>query len=400
MKASLADIEVRGKRVLVRCDFNVPMDGNGIVDDTRIRACLPTIEHLLGREACVILMSHLGRPKGEPVASLTLEPVAVRLSKLLDRPVTFCSSPCVVDEEVVACAASCGPGQVVLIENVRFRAEEEQNDAAFAKQLASLADLYVNDAFGTAHRAHASTVGVTAFLPAVAGLLVQKELRALGDALDEPERPFVAVLGGAKVSDKITLIEKLIEKVDCLLIGGAMAYTFLHAAGTGVGASLLEESHVERARNLMALAEKRNMQLLLPLDHVTGDAFCADCRVHRTKDASIPDGLMGLDIGEKTIAAFSECIGEAATVLWNGPVGVFEMEAFAEGTKAIAGAMAESDALTIVGGGDSAAAVNGFGLAGRMGHVSTGGGASMAYLQGSVLPGIEALMDLELEEEK
>ncbi|MFO7296533.1 MAG: phosphoglycerate kinase [Caldicoprobacter sp.] len=391
-KKTIEDIDVRGKRVLVRVDFNVPMDENGnITDDRRIRAALPTIQYLIKNNAKVILMSHLGRPKGEFDPKYSLAPVAKRLSELLGQEVIMAKD--VIGESAKNAVASMKEGQVVLLENVRFHKEETKNDPEFAKALAQLGDIYVNDAFGSAHRAHASTEGVAHYLPAVAGYLIQKELEVMGKALENPERPFVAILGGAKVSDKIGVIENLINKVDVLLIGGGMAYTFLKAKGYEVGNSLLEEDKVELAKQLMEKAKEKGVKLLLPVDNVVAQEFKADAP-HKVVDSDeIEAGWMGMDIGPKTREMFGEEIKKAKTVVWNGPMGVFEMPAFAEGTKAVAKYVSECGGTTIIGGGDSAAAVEQLGFADKMTHISTGGGASLEFLEGKVLPGIAALND-------
>ncbi len=389
----LTDLDVKGKRVLVRVDFNVPLDeARHITDDTRIRAALPTIEHLLNEGAAVILMSHLGRPKGVDDA-LRLDPVATRLSELLGRPVKKVDD--CVGPEVEAAARELGPGEVLLLENLRFYKEETANDPEFARRLASIADVYVNDAFGAAHRAHASTAGVAHYLPAAAGLLLARELDVLGGALENPERPFVAILGGAKVSDKIGVITNLLTKVDALLIGGGMAYTFLKAKGYEVGKSLLDAERIELAKELMAEAEKRGVRLLLPVDVVIADDFSEDASTREVDVDSIPADWEALDIGPKTRQLFAEEVAKAKTIVWNGPMGVFEMAPFAHGTRAVAEALAASKGTTIIGGGDSAAAVQQFGLAERMTHISTGGGASLEFLEGKVLPGVAALAPKE-----
>lgn len=391
-KKTIEDIDVRGKRVLVRVDFNVPMDENGnITDDRRIKAALPTIQYLLKNNAKVILMSHLGRPKGEVNPKYSLAPVAKHLSKLLGQEVIMAKD--VVGESAKESVANMKEGQVVLLENVRFHKEETKNDPEFAKALAQLGDIYVNDAFGSAHRAHASTEGVAHYLPAVAGYLIQKELEIMGKALENPARPFVAILGGAKVSDKIGVIENLINKVDVLLIGGGMAYTFLKAKGYEVGNSLLEEDKVELAKQLMDKAKEKGVKLLLPVDNVVAQEFKADAPHKMVDSDKIEAGWMGMDIGPKTREIFGEEIKKAKTVVWNGPMGVFEMPAFAEGTKAIAKYVSECEGTTIIGGGDSAAAVEQLGFADKMTHISTGGGASLEFLEGKVLPGIAALND-------
>ncbi len=390
-KKSVEDIDVRGKRCLVRCDFNVPLKEGVITDDKRIREAMRTIEYLVGNGAKVILCSHLGRPKGEFNLEYSLRPVCVRLSELLGKEVIMASD--VIGEDAKAKAAALKDGDVMLLENLRFHKEEENNDPDFAKELASMADIYVNDAFGTAHRAHASTAGVADYLPAVCGYLIQKEIDIMGTALADPKRPFVAILGGAKVSDKIGVIENLIDKVDTLIIGGGMAYTFIEAQGFGVGTSLCEEDKLDLARELLEKAADKGVKFLLPADTVVGDEFKADCSFKTVDTKRIPDGWMGLDIGEKAVAEFSEEISKAGTVVWNGPMGVFEMPEFAKGTKAIAKAVADSDAISIIGGGDSAAAVEQLGFADRMTHISTGGGASLEFLEGKILPGIAALND-------
>lgn len=393
MKKTVRDVELKEKRVICRCDFNVPMKEGAITDDTRIRAALPTIQYMLEEGASVILMSHLGRPKGKPNHDFTLAPVAKRLEELLGRPVQFAPSDTVVDDGVREKAAALRPGDVMLLENVRYRAEEEKNDPGFSKELADLADLFVNDAFGTAHRAHSSTAGIADFLPAVSGFLIEKELQFLGEAVDDPKRPFVAILGGSKVSDKIGVIENLIEKADTILIGGGMAYTFIKAAGCGIGTSLCEEDKLDLANELRAKAEAKGVKLLIPSDSKLGDKFAADCETQFADSTAMPDGWMGMDIGPKTIEAYTKAIAEAGTVVWNGPMGVFEFPAFEDGTKAVAKAMAESGAVTVVGGGDSAAAVKQFGFEEGMTHISTGGGASLEFLEGKVLPGVACLQD-------
>lgn len=391
-KMSVADIDVAGKRVFVRADFNVPMDSDlNITDDRRITAALPTIQHLVNRGAKVILSSHLGRPKGKRVDSMSLAPVAQRLSELLGKEVRMLND--CIGPEVAEAVGRMRPGDVVLLENLRFYNEEEANDPDFSKQLASLADIYVNDAFGTAHRAHASTEGITRYLPSVAGFLVQKEIEVMGKALSNPDRPFVAILGGAKVSTKIDVIKNLLDKVDTLIIGGGMTYTFMKARGHSVGKSLLEADKLDTAREIERLAEEKGVKLLLPVDNVIADDFSATANTRVVEGGEIPDGWEGLDIGPKTIALFVDEIKRTKTIIWNGPVGAFEMEPFAVGTRAVAEAMAKSGAVTIVGGGDSAAAVEQMGFADKMTHVSTGGGASLEFLEGRELPGIAALND-------
>ena len=393
MKKTVRDVELKGKRVICRCDFNVPLKDGKITDDTRIRAALPTIQYMLEQGASVILMSHLGRPKGKPNPDYTLAPVAVRLSTLLGRDVLFAVSDRVADETVARIAKTLQPGDVMLLENVRYRAEEEKNDPGFSKELADLAELFVNDAFGTAHRAHSSTAGIADYLPAVSGFLIEKELKFLGEAVEDPKRPFVAILGGSKVSDKIGVIENLIKKADTILIGGGMAYTFLKANGCEIGSSLCEEDKLDLARSLQEKAKEAGVRLLLPVDSKCGDKFAADCETCFADSEAMPAGAMGLDIGPKTIALYTDEIRKAGTVVWNGPMGVFEFPAFEDGTKAVAQAMAESGAVTVVGGGDSAAAVQQFGFGEQMTHISTGGGASLEFLEGKVLPGVACLQD-------
>ena len=392
-KKTVKDICVKGKKVLVRCDFNVPLDENKkITDETRINAALPTIKYLLDNGAAVILCSHLGRPKGEFNMKYSLAPVAKRLSEKLGFEVKLAKD--VIGEDAKKLAAEVKPGEAILLENVRFQPEEEKNDPAFAKELASMADLYVSDAFGTVHRAHASTAGVAAYLPAVAGFLIGKELDFLGSAVENPKRPFVAILGGAKVKDKIGVITNLLEKVDTLIIGGGMAYTFQKAMGKEIGKSLLDEERIDLAKDLMEKAKAKGVKLLLPVDNVCGSDFSNDCNIITVDaDQGIPADYEGMDIGPKSVKLFSDAIKEAKTVVWNGPMGVFEFPNFAKGTLAIATAMAESNAITIIGGGDSAAAVTQMGLADRMSHISTGGGASLEFLEGKTLPGVACLED-------
>ena len=393
-KKTIEDIQVSGKKILVRCDFNVPLDGDGnITDDNRIRAALPTIKYLLEHNAAVVLCSHLGRPKGEFNMKYSLKPVAVRLSELLGQTVELAAD--VIGPSAKAMAAALKPGQAMLIENVRFHKEEEKNDPAFAKELASLAEMYVNDAFGTAHRAHASTEGVTHFLsPCVAGFLIGKELSVMGAALENPTRPFLAILGGAKVSDKIGVIKNLLDKVDVLLIGGGMSYTFQKALGLSIGKSLCENDKIELAKELMAKAKEKGVKLLLPVDNVCGDSFSNDAkRITVSAKDGIPDDYEGMDIGPETAKIYADVVREAGTVVWNGPMGVFEFENFAVGTRAVAQAMSECKGVTIIGGGDSAAAVEQMGYADKVTHVSTGGGASMEFLEGKTLPGVAALND-------
>ena len=392
-KKTVKDICVKGKKVLVRCDFNVPLDENkNITDETRINAALPTIKYLLDNGAAVILCSHLGRPKGEFNMKYSLAPVAKRLSEKLGFEVKLAKD--VIGPDAKKLAAEVKPGEAILLENVRFQPEEEKNDPAFAKELASMADLYVSDAFGTVHRAHASTAGVAAYLPAVAGFLIGKELDFLGSAVENPKRPFVAILGGAKVKDKIGVITNLLEKVDTLIIGGGMAYTFQKAMGKEIGKSLLDEERIDLAKDLMEKAKAKGVKLLLSVDNVCGSDFSNDCNIITVDaDQGIPADYEGMDIGPKSVKLFSDAIKEAKTVVWNGPMGVFEFPNFAKGTLAIATAMAESDAITIIGGGDSAAAVTQMGLADRMSHISTGGGASLEFLEGKTLPGVACLED-------
>ena len=392
-KKTVKDIDVKGKKVLVRCDFNVPLDKEtgAITDETRIQAALPTIKYLLENGAAVILCSHLGRPKGEFNKKYSLAPVAKRLSELLGFEVKLAED--VIGPSAKALAAAVEPGKAVLLENVRFHAEEEANDPAFAKELASMADLYVSDAFGTVHRAHASTAGVAAYLPAVAGFLIGKELDFLGNAVENPQRPFVAILGGAKVKDKIGVITNLLEKVDTLIIGGGMAYTFSKAMGGEIGNSLLDEERIELAKDMMATAKAKGVKLLLPVDTVCANDFDNPTDIITVEAGKIPEGYQGLDIGPKTVELFAEAVKTAKTVVWNGPMGVFEKPEFAKGTLAIAEAMANSDAVTIIGGGDSAAAVTQMGLAPKMSHISTGGGASLEFLEGKTLPGVACLQD-------
>lgn len=393
MKKTIRDIEVKDKKVIARCDFNVPLKDGQITDDTRIKAALPTIQYLIGENAAVILMSHLGRPGGQPDAQYTLKPVADRLSQLLGTDVIFAASDSVVDDEVRKKAGQLKGGQVMLLENVRFRKEETKNGEEFAKELASLADIFVNDAFGTAHRAHASTAGIASYLPAVSGFLIEKELEFLGNAVENPQRPFVAIMGGAKVSDKISVIRNLLNKVDILIIGGGMAYTFFKSMGYEIGTSILDADSVDLAKDLIREAEEKKVRFLLPVDVVCGKEFKNDTETGVYKAEEIPSDMMGLDIGPETAAIYKEEILNAKTVVWNGPMGVFEMENFAKGTLAVAEAMAQSEAVTVIGGGDSAAAVTQFGLASEMSHISTGGGASLEFLEGKELPGVAVLED-------
>lgn len=392
MKKTIRDIELKGKRVLIRCDFNVPLDSNqNITDDTRIRAALPTLEYMIEHGAKVVVMSHLGRPKGKAAAEFSLAPVAVRLSELLGKPVAFADCDVVIDDAVKAKAASLKDGDVLLLQNVRFRKEETDNEAGFAKELAKLGDVFVQEAFGTAHRAHASTAGIANYLPCVSGFLIEKEVKFLGSALQNPQRPFVAIMGGAKVGDKIKVIENLLTKVDTLIVGGGMSYTFYKAMGLEIGTSILDADNIDLAKMLLEKASSLNVKFLLPVDIVCADEFSNDAKHKTYSRDKIPSDMMGLDIGEETIKLYSEEIAKAKTVVWNGPMGVFEMENFAKGTKAIAEALAVSDATTIIGGGDSAAAVEQFGLADKMSHISTGGGASLEFLEGKILPGISII---------
>ncbi len=392
-KKTIQDIDVSGKRVLVRVDFNVPLAEDGTVsDDKRIVAALPTIRYLLEHNAKVILCSHLGRPKGQVNPKYSLAPVGARLSELLpDAKIWFAEDT--VGESAKTAIDDMKDGEIVLLENVRFYPEEEKNDPEFAKKLASLADIFVSDAFGTVHRAHASTAGVAAYLPAVAGFLIGKELGVMGEALDNPKRPFVAILGGAKVADKIGVIKNLLGKCDSLIIGGGMAYTFLKAQGYGIGTSLLDAESIDLAKDIMAEAKAKNVNFLLPIDTVVATEFDANAEHKVVPSTEIPDGWMGMDIGPKTAELFKKTIVEAATVVWNGPMGVFEFPAFAEGTKKVAEACAECAGTTIIGGGDSASAVKKLGFADKMTHISTGGGASLEFLEGKTLPGVAVLND-------
>ena len=388
-KMSVKDIDVAGKKVLVRCDFNVPLKEGVITNDKRIVAALPTIKYLKDNGAKVILCSHLGRPKGEWLPEFSLAPVAKRLSELLECEVRM--SKDVIGEDAKDISATLKEGEVALLENVRYYKEETKNAPEFAKELASLAEIFVNDAFGTAHRAHASTTGVADYIPAVCGFLIQKEIEVMGKALDNPVRPFVAVLGGAKVSDKIGVITNLLEKVDTLIVGGAMAYTFLKAEGHNVGISLCEEDKLELASELLAKAKEKGVSLLLPVDHIAADKFDENAEPVAVEGKDIPEGLMGMDVGPKSVELFKEAVKNAKTVIWNGPMGVFEFKNFAGGTFAVAEAIAETDCISIIGGGDSVAAVTKLGFADKMTHISTGGGASLEFLEGLELPGIAAL---------
>ena len=392
-KKTIEDVNVQGKRVLVRVDYNVPLTPEGTVaDDKRIVAALPTVKYLLEHGARVILCSHLGRPKGTVKPEFSLKPVVARLKELLPGVKIDFASDC-IGEEAKEKAMALQDGQILLLENLRFHKEEEKNDPEFAKELASLAEIYVSDAFGTVHRAHASTAGVAAYLPAVAGFLIGKELSIMGQALENPQRPFVAILGGAKVADKIGVIKNLLQKCDSLIIGGGMAYTFFAAQGYGIGDSLLDKDSIGLAKDLMAEAESRGVKLLLPVDTVVAKEFAADAEHKTVKVSEIPDGWQGLDIGEESRKLFAETIKAAKTVIWNGPMGVFEFPAFAKGTAAVAEACAQCQGTTIIGGGDSASAVKKLGYADKMTHISTGGGASLEFLEGKVLPGVAALND-------
>ncbi len=390
-KKSLKDIVVMGKKVFVRVDYNVPMKDGVITNDNRIRATLPTLEYLLAQNAALVLASHLGRPKGAPVPEFTLAPVAKRLSELLGKEVLF--APDCVGEEATAMAKALKPGQILLLENLRYHKEEEKNDPEFSRQLASLAEVAVNDAFGVSHRAHASVEGITKYIPTVAGFLLEKEILFLGQAVNNPVRPFVAIIGGAKVSDKIGVIENLLTKVDRLIIGGGMANTFLAAKGFATGKSLVEEDKLELARELMAKAKTAGKELLLPVDVTIADRFAADAANKVVAADAIEGDWMALDIGPVTSKAYAEALRDAKTVVWNGPMGVFEMDVFAKGTEAVAKAVADSGAKSIVGGGDSIAALEKLGLAREITHISTGGGASLEFLEGKVLPGVAALAD-------
>lgn len=390
-KLTVEDVDVKGKKVLVRCDFNVPLDADGnITDENRIVGALPTIKYLIDNGARVILCSHMGKPKGEPVPSLSLAPVAKSLSEKLGKEVVFADDDNVVGDNAKKAVAEMNDGDVVLLQNTRYRKEETKNEEAFSKELASLADLFVNDAFGTAHRAHCSNVGVSSILkPAVAGYLIEKEINFLGNAVNNPVRPLVAILGGSKVSSKISVIENLLKKVDKLIIGGGMAYTFFAAQGKTTGTSLLEPDYIDYAKKML---DEAGDKLLLPVDTVVAKEFANDAE-SQVVEGNIPDGWMGLDIGPKTIELYKDALKDAKTVVWNGPMGVFENPTLAKGTIAVAKALAETDATTIIGGGDSAAAVIQLGFADKMSHISTGGGASLEYLEGKVLPGIDVIAD-------
>jgi len=394
-KLTISDLEIEGKKVLIRCDFNVPLDDKGrITDDTRIQAALPTIRYALGRECAVILMSHLGRPKGKVDPKLNLKPVAERLGELLNLEVLM--APDCIGPEVEKMARELKGGEVLLLENLRFRSGEETNDEKFAQQLASLADVFIQDAFGTVHRAHASTSGVPKHLPSGAGFLLQKEIKYLKQALEEPERPFLAILGGAKISTKIGVINKLLSKVDSLILGGAMAYTFLRAENIGTGSSMVEEDKIDTAGEILKQASKKKVTVLLPLDHIIANKASEDAESKEISEVAIPEGWIGVDIGSFSIKRFSSAIKSAKTILWNGPMGIFEIDKFSQGTKAIAEAIAEATkkgSISIVGGGDSVAAVTKSGLQENVSHISTGGGAALEFLEGKELPGIAALKD-------
>lgn len=391
-KKTIEDVDVKGKKVIVRVDFNVPLDENKkITDDNRIVGALPTIKYLVEKGAKTILVSHLGRPKEGFEDKYSMKPTAVRLGELLGKEVIMAKD--VIGEDAKAKAAALKDGEVLMLENVRFHKEETKNDPAFSKELASMAEIFVNDAFGTAHRAHASTAGLADHLPAVCGYLIQKEIEVMGKALSHPERPFVAILGGAKVSDKIAVIENLIDKVDTLIVGGGMAYTFFKAKGFSIGTSICEDDKVELAKSLIEKAESKGVKLLLPVDNVIGSEFKNDTERKIVESNEMPDGWMGMDIGPKTVEAYSAEIKNAKTVVWNGPMGVFEFSNFENGTKEVAKAVAESGSVSIIGGGDSAAAVEQLGFADKITHISTGGGASLEFLEGKVLPGIDVLLD-------
>ena len=391
MKKTVRDVELKGKKVLCRCDFNVPMKDGEITDDFRIVSSLPTVKYLIEQGARVILMSHMGKPKGEPKPELSLGPVALRLTELLGQEVKFISCPTVISDSVREMAVGLSDGEVMLLENTRYRAEETKSEEPFTGELASLGELFVNDAFGTAHRDHSSTAGIARYLPTVSGFLIEKEVKFLGDALDKPERPFVAIMGGAKVGDKIPVIENLMKKVDTIIIGGGMTYTFFKAKGYEIGKSILDSDSIELSGELLRKAEAAGVKIMLPVDTLCTDDFSENNVIEVYDADKIPAELMGMDIGPKTIALYEEEIAKAKTIVWNGPMGVFENPKFEAGTKAVAQALADSDAVTVIGGGDSAAAVEQFGLKDRMTHVSTGGGASMEFLEGKVLPGIACI---------
>ncbi len=386
---TIREADLKGKRVLIRVDFNVPLKGGVVTDNTRIRAALPTVKYILDEGASLVVMSHFGRPKGQKNPDFSMAPIAKEFEKLLGRPVKL--APDVIGPEVEAEVKALQPGEVLLLENVRFYKEEEANDEAFAKALASYGDLYCNDAFGTAHRAHASTEGVSHFLPSYAGFLIEKEVKFMAPLLENPDKPFVAIIGGSKVSSKITVLESLVRTCDTIVIGGGMAYTFLYVQGHKIGKSLFEPDYVETAKAFLAKAAEKGVKVILPVDNVCAKEFSEDAEPILVDGDNITDELMGMDIGPKTVALIVEEIKKAKSVVWNGPMGVFEFEAFAKGTGEVAKALAESDATTVVGGGDSVAAINKFGLADKISHVSTGGGASLEFLEGKTLPGIKAL---------
>lgn len=393
MKKNIKDIEWQDKTAVVRADFNVPMADGKITDDTRIVKALPTINYLIDHGAKVVILSHLGRPKGEPLPEFSLSEVSKRLEKLLNVKVQFIKSDNVVDDKVIKEVKNLKAGDVALLENVRYRKEETKNEDVFSKELASLGDIFVQEAFGTAHRAHCSTTGIAEYLESVSGFLIEKELKFLGEAVNNPKRPLLAILGGAKVKDKISVIENLINKVDSIIIGGGMAYTFLKASGSEIGKSILDSEGIDFVSTIMKKAESKGVKILLPIDVVVADEFDNDANFYTCNADEIPENMMGLDIGEKTIKLFKEEIEKAGTIIWNGPMGVFEMPNFEKGTKSIAEALAQSGATTIIGGGDSAAAINGFGLDEKMSHISTGGGASLEFLEGKELPGIKIIED-------
>ena len=393
-KKSVEDLNVSGKKVLIRCDFNVPMNDKGeITDDIRIKSALPTIKYIIDNGGKAVIMSHLGRPKGEAKPEFSLKPISEKLSELLGKKVTFADDDQVVSEKTKNIVNDMKEGEVVLLQNTRYRSEETKNGEDFAKELASLGDVYVNDAFGTAHRAHASNVGVSKLLPSAVGYLVKKEIDIMGKAMANPEKPFIAILGGAKVSDKIGVIENLLDKVDSIIIGGGMVFTFLKAKGLEIGSSLIEEDKVDLAKDILKKAKEKNVDFLLPTDVVVAREFKNDTEFKTVDVENIPNDMMGLDIGEKSVKLFSDAIKDAKTVVWNGPMGVFEMSNFANGTMKVAQAMADSKAVTIIGGGDSAAAVEQSGLDDKMTHISTGGGASLEFFEGKELPGIQAIED-------
>lgn len=386
---TINEADLKGKRVLIRVDFNVPLKDGVVADNTRIKAALPTIKYILDNGASLVVMTHLGRPKGQKNPAFSLAPVAAEFEKLLGKKVTL--APDVIGPEVKKEVEALKPGDVLLLENVRFYAEEEKNDEAFAKELASYGDIYCNDAFGTAHRAHASTEGVSHYLPSYAGFLIEKEVKFMAPVLENPEKPLVAIIGGSKVSSKITVLESLVRTCDTIVIGGGMAYTFDKVLGYKIGKSLVEDDYLETAKNFLEKAEAKGVKVILPVDHLAAAEFSENAAPVAVDGRNIPDDLMGMDIGPKTIEMIKDAIKSAKTVVWNGPMGVFEFEAFSKGTEEVAKALAASDAISVVGGGDSVAAINKFGLADKISHVSTGGGASLEFLEGKVLPGIKAL---------